>query len=131
MPALRLGAVSFVCLSVPIWALAFTLPAPAVMAALFGSAFFGPLVNAPLIGVLTTRTPAALRAKVMTAVISVNTLAAPVGFLLAGQVLERWGVVPLFAAVVLGITWMAIVFAAITWRYSDGEPAAEAELAVT
>jgi MFS family permease len=81
--------------------------------------------------VLTSRTPDALRAKVMTAVISVNTLAAPVGFLLAGQVLERWGVVPLFAAVVLGITWMAIVFAAITWRYSDGEPAAEAELAVT
>jgi hypothetical protein len=34
-------------------------------------------------------------------------------------VLERWGVVPLFTAVVLGITWMAIVFAAITWRHSD------------
>jgi len=31
---------------------------------------------------------------------------------------------PLFAAVVIEITWMAIVFAAITWRYSDGEPAA-------
>jgi hypothetical protein len=44
-------------------------------------------------------------------------------------VLERWGVVPLFAAVVLGITWMAILFAAITWRHSDGEPMAE--LAVT
>jgi hypothetical protein len=47
------------------------------------------------------------------------------GFLGAGQVLERWGVVPLFTAVVLGITWMAIVFAAITWRYSDNEPLAE------
>jgi hypothetical protein len=40
----------------------------------------------------------------------------------AGQVLERWGVVPLFAGVVLGITWMAIVFAAIAWRHDDAEP---------
>jgi len=37
-------------------------------------------------------------------------------------VLERWGVVPLFTAVVIGITWMAIVFAAIVWRRSDVEP---------
>ena len=36
---------------------------------------------------------------------------------------------PLFAAVVIGITWMAIVFAAITWRHSDGEPTGR--LAVT
>ena len=34
---------------------------------------------------------------------------------------EHSGVVPLFTAVVLGITWMAIVFATITWRHSDGE----------
>jgi hypothetical protein len=44
-------------------------------------------------------------------------------------VLERWGIVPLFTAVVLGITWIAIVFAAIAWQHDDGEPAAE--LAVT
>ena len=78
---------------------------------------------------LTARTPPHLRAKVMTAVISVNTLAAPLGYLIAGQVLERWGIVPLFSAVVLGITGIAIVFATVTWRFGDGEPAAE--LAVT
>jgi hypothetical protein len=58
---------------------------------------------------------------VMTAVISINTVAAPLGFLVAGQVLEHWGVVPLFAAVVGGITWMAIVFAAIVLRHADAE----------
>jgi hypothetical protein len=31
--------------------------------------------------------------------------------------------VPLFAAVVVGITWMAIVFAAITWRHASDTPA--------
>jgi hypothetical protein len=56
---------------------------------------------------------------------SVNTLAAPLGYLAAGQVFERWGIVPLFTAVVLGITWIAIAFAAIAWRFSDGKPAAE------
>jgi hypothetical protein len=50
-------------------------------------------------------------------------VAAPLGFLVAGQVLEHWGVVPLFTAVVLGITWMAVVFAAITWRHDEGERA--------
>lgn len=128
---LRLSAIGILAFSLPLWVLPFLPPWPVVFVALFTATLFTPLVNGPLIAVLTSRTPDALRAKVMTAVISVNTLAAPVGFLLAGQVLERWGVVPLFAAVVLGITWMAIVFAAITWRYSDGEPAAEAELAVT
>ncbi len=61
----------------------------------------------------------------MTAVISVNTLALPLGFPMAGQVLEHWGVVPLFTAVVLGITWMAIVFAAIAWRQRAGNVAPE------
>ena len=61
----------------------------------------------------------------MTAVISANTLAAPLGYVVAGQVLERWGIVPLFTAVVIGITFSAILFAGITWRYDDGEPAGE------
>jgi hypothetical protein len=98
-------------------------PWPVVFVALFAATLFTPLVNGPLIAVLTARTPDGLRAQVMTAVVSVNTVAAPAGFLVAGQVLEQWGVVPLFAGVVLGITSMAIVFAAITSRHSDGADA--------
>jgi predicted MFS family arabinose efflux permease len=94
-----------------------------VFVALFTATLFTPLVNGPTLGVLTARTPEDLRPKVMTAVITANTLAAPLGFLVAGQVLEHWGVVPLFTAVVLGITWTAIVFSAITWRHDEGEPA--------
>ena len=59
---LRLGATAFVALTVPIFALAIELPVPAVMVALATSSFFSPLVNAPLIGVITTQTPEALRA---------------------------------------------------------------------
>ena len=129
VPPLRLAAVGILAFSIPLWVLPFLPPWPVVFGALFLATFFTPLVNGPSLGVLTSRTPAELRPKVMTAAVSASSLAAPLGFIVAGQVLERWGVVPLFAAVVLGITWTAILFAAITWRYSDGEPAAE--LAVT
>ncbi len=117
---LRLAAVGILAFAVPLWVLPFLPPWPVVFVALFVATLFTPLVNGPLIAVLTARTPDDLRAKVMTSVISISTLAAPVGFLVSGQVLEHWGVVPLFAGVVLGMTWMALVFFAITWRHSDG-----------
>jgi Na+/melibiose symporter-like transporter len=54
---IRLGAVSVVALTAPVPLLGLPLPAAAVVAVLFTAAIFGPLVNAPLIGVLTMRTP--------------------------------------------------------------------------
>jgi MFS family permease len=125
LPPLRLAALGILAFAVPLWVLPFLPPWPVVFAALFAATFFTPLVNGPTLGVLTARTPEHLRPKVMTAVITANTLAAPLGFLIAGQVLEHWGVVPLFTAVVLGITWMAVVFAAIVGRHDDGDVVAE------
>ena len=125
VPPLRLAAFGILAFSIPLWVLPFLLPWPVVFVALFTSTLFAPLVNGPTLGVMTSRTPAQLRPKVLAAAISASTLAAPLGFLVAGQVLERWGVVPLFTVVALGITWMAIAFAAITWRYSDGEAVLE------
>jgi len=125
VPPLRLAAFGIVAFSIPLWVLPFLPPWPVVFAALFLATLFTPLVNGPTLGVMTSRTPPELRPKVMTAAISASTLAAPVGFLVAGQVLERWGIVPLFTAVVLGITWMAIVFASVTWRHSGGQPTVE------
>ena len=123
---LRLAGFAALAFVVPLWVLPFLPPWPVVFAALFTATLFTPLINGPIIAVLTARTPDELRAKVMTAVISVNTLAAPLGFLVAGQVLDRWGVAPLFAAVVLGMTWMVIVFASVVLRHRDaGVTAAE------
>jgi predicted MFS family arabinose efflux permease len=126
---LRLSGFAMLAFAVPLWVLPFLPPWPVVFAALFLSMFCTPLINGPIIAVLTSRTPDDLRAMVMAAVISINTVAAPLGFLAAGQVLEHWGVVPLFAGVVLGVTWMALVFAAIVLRHRDAavavaEPAA-------
>jgi MFS family permease len=128
-PPLRLAAFGVLAFSILLWVLPLLPPWPVVFGALFLATFFTPLINGPTLAVLTARTPPDLRAKVMTAVITVNTLAAPLGYLIAGQILERWGIVPLFTAVVVGITFSAILFAGITWRYDDGEPTGE--LAVT
>jgi predicted MFS family arabinose efflux permease len=130
VPPLRLSGLSILAFSIPLWVLPFLPPWPVVLIALFAAMFFTPLINGPLIAVLTARTPRNLRALVITAVISINTLAAPLGFLVAGQVLEHWGVVPLFAATVAGVTSMAVVYAAIVLRHSDvdvGVPEADPE----
>ncbi|HEU0335475.1 MAG TPA: MFS transporter [Gaiellaceae bacterium] len=124
---IRLGAVSFVLLTIPIWLLAFPLPAWAVVLVLFASSFFGPLVNAPLIGVITMRTPLELRAKVMTAVITTALLAGPLGMLLAGQLLEAWGPHEVFLLVAAGQLAATIPFAAVAFRGPAGPAQPEAE----
>ena len=116
---LKMATLGILAFAVPLWVLPTMPPAWVVMAALFVATFFTPLVNGPVIGVLTARTPEGLRAKVMTAVIAVNALAAPLGFLLSGQILERWGVEPIFFGVAVGVSVLALVFASITIRHRN------------
>ncbi|HVH52475.1 MAG TPA: MFS transporter, partial [Gaiellaceae bacterium] len=86
---LKLAAVSIVAMPLPLFLLGISMPWPAAVVVVAAFAFFTPLVNAPVIGIITVRTPAALRPKVMTAVMTVATMAGPIGFFGAGEVL-RW-----------------------------------------
>lgn len=122
---LRLAGLAILAFVVPMWVLPFLPPWPVVFAALFTASFFAPLINGPVFGVLTARTPQTLRAKVMTAVVAVNTLAAPLGFVVAGQLLEHWGVVPLFTVVVAGMTAVGLAFATIALRFREVDVAPE------
>ena len=124
-PPIRVAGLAIVAMSLPLWLLPLDLPAWGVMAALFSATLFTPLVNGPVIGVITARTPPELRPKMMTALISVATLSSPLGFIVAGQLLEPWGATNVFAAVAIGMTSTALVFAAIAFRHR-GEPAPEA-----
>ena len=123
---LKLAGLAIVAMTLPLWLLPLDLPAAGVMAVLFCAMLFAPLVNGPVIGVITARTPVDLRPKMMTALITVSTLSAPLGFLVAGQLLESWGVLHVFAAVAVGMTATALVFAAIAFR-RGGELLPEAE----
>jgi MFS family permease len=120
---LRLGATAFVALTLPVFALAIELPVPAIVVALALSSFFGPLVNAPLIGVITMRTPEAVRAKVMTAVITLAVLAGPAGMLVAGPFLETWGARPIFLLVAVGQLLAVIPFAVVAFGSRDAASA--------
>jgi MFS family permease len=124
---IKLGAASLVALVLPIWLLALELPAIGVMAALFASSVFGPLVNAPLIGVITMRTPAALRAKVMTAVLTFAMLAGPVGLLAVGPLLEAWGPRPVFGLIAAGQLAATLFFAAVVLRQRPAGPSLPSE----
>ena len=118
---LKLAAFGILAFAVPLWVLPLTSRAWLVMAALFTATLFTPLVNGPIMGVLTARTPEALRPKVMTAIISLHTVAAPLGFIAAGQILERWGVDPVFFGVAAGVTLLSLAFATIALRHRDEE----------
>jgi MFS family permease len=120
---IRLGALSFVALTLPIGALVLELPVWGVVAALLASSFFGPLVNAPLLGVLTTRTPEALRPKALTALVTFAMLAGPVGLFVAGPMLEAWGPRTVFGVVAIGQLLAALAFAAVALRRDPASPA--------
>ncbi len=107
----RLAAAALVALSLPLPLLALHLPAWGVVAVLFVSSMFGPLVNAPLIGVITMRTPEALRAKVMTGVLTFALLAGPLGLFLGGPLLEWIGPHPVFVVIAAGQLLAALPFA--------------------
>ena len=125
MAPLRMAGIGIVAATLPLWVLPLDLPAWGVMAALFSMMLFIPFVNGPLIGVITTRTPVELRPKVMTALISVSTLSAPLGYLAAGQLLGTWEPTRVFAAAAVGLTATALVFATIALRHRE-EPVPEA-----
>ena len=108
---IRLAACALVGLVLPIPLLALHLPAWGVVAVLFVSSLFGPLVNAPLIGVITMRTPEALRAKVMTGVLTFALLAGPLGLFLGGPLLQWIGPHAVFVVVAAGQLLAAIPFA--------------------
>ncbi len=122
---LKLAAVGIVALPLPIFLLALDLPLWLTMAALFASALPQPLVNAPVIGLMTLRTPEALRPKLMTAVLTVAMLAGPIGFAAAGPLLQAFGTQAVFAIVASGMTVFALYFASVALRFGPRDaPAA-------
>jgi MFS family permease len=109
---LRLAAVAIVALPLPIYALGVAMPWAAAVVVVGAFAFFTPLVNAPIMGVITVRTPQALRPKVMSAVMTVASVAGPLGFFAAGEALRWISVQSLFVVVAAALTACALALAA-------------------
>jgi MFS family permease len=116
VPLLRLAALGILGMAVPLWLLALDLPWPAVIVVLAGFGFCAPLVNAPVLGILTVRPPEALRPKVITAVMTISVVIGPLGFLAVGQALQYVGMSVVFLAIAAGFTAGALAFAAALRR---------------
>ena len=125
---LKLAAVAIVAMPLPLWLLSVPMPWEAAMVVLACFGFFAPLVNAPIIGVLTVRTPAALRPKVMTSVMTVATLAGPIGFVAAAEALRYVSLTAVFVAIAAGLTVGGLVFAAVLLRNRDAPPAPDSSV---
>jgi len=113
---LKLAAFAIVAMPLPLFLLAIRMPWQAAMVVIGAFAFFSPLVNAPIIGVLTVRTPAALRPKVMTSVMTVATIAGPLGFLAGGFALQHVSLYKVFFVIAAALTIGGLAFAAVLLR---------------
>ena len=128
VPLLKLAAVAAVAMPLPLFLLSPTTPWPVATVIIAAFAFFTPLINAPVVGILTVRTPAELRPKVMTAVMTVATMAGPFGFIAAGYLLRNVTLGSFFIGLPALLTLGGLAFAAVLLRNSGGEQL-EVELA--
>ena len=115
---MKLAAFAIVAMPLPLFVLSASLPWGAALVVVAAFSFFAPLVNAPIIGMLTVRTPEALRPKVMTAVMTVATMAGPLGFLGAGIALRYISLSTLFIVLPALLALGGLAFATILLRQS-------------
>ena len=122
VPLLKLAAIAIVAMPLPLFFLSPTTPWPVAALIIAAFAFFTPLINAPVIGIITVRTPAELRPKVMTAVMTVATMAGPLGFIVAGYVLRNVTLGSFFLGLPALLTLGGLAFAAVLLRHRDDAP---------
>ncbi len=113
---LKLAAVGILMMPLPLWALGVKMPWEAAIVVLGAFALGGPLVNAPILGILTTKPPEALRPKVMSAVLTLATGLGPLGFLAAGEALRVISLQTLFLVIAALLTVISLAFAAVLRR---------------
>ena len=127
---LRLAGGAVVLAVLPLWLLVATLPWEAVGAVLLACGLFVPLVNAPAMGLISTRPPEALRAKVMTAVMTASALGGPAGRVVVGPLFENWGIAATYATIAGALSFAAVLFVLVTMRQDVPKSAPVHDLAV-
>src|SRR5947209_7360761 len=89
--ALHVAGAAFVLASIPKLLLGIPLPAAGVAAVLVLQGVFGSLTGAPIFAVITTRTPSALRTKVLSAALGLMFLTGPLGQIATGPLINAVG----------------------------------------
>jgi MFS family permease len=112
---LRLVALSVPFQALPLWILPLDVAAPVLVAAIFLSGVANGICNPTIHAIFTLRMPPAIRAKAMTANMTIWGLGMPLGLVIAGPVLSAYGARPVligFAAVqtvcMLGVAYASL-----------------------
>lgn len=126
---LQLASVGIVAATLPLYVVAAPVPWPVVALAVVCCGLFIPLLNAPVLGLITTRPPAALRAKVITAGFTASALGGPAGRLVVGPVYRWAGNTGVWIEIAGGMSVGALLFLAAVWRSSPGDAADVAAMA--
>ena len=113
---LRLASFGMLAATLPLWIVVANVPWPVVGAAVALCGLFVPLINAPLMGMITTRPPAALRAKVMTTVMAASGSGGPLARLVVGPLYRFHGNAAVWIEIAGGMTIGAVLFLIVVAR---------------
>ena len=104
--------------ALPLWFLVLELPAVGAVGALFASGLANGLINPSLHAIMTLRIPPALRPSVLSSLMTLHSLAMPIGLLGAGPLLDAFGVGPMFmgTAAIQTVAMTALAAAAFRAR---------------
>jgi hypothetical protein len=111
-----MGACAALALDAAVWFLPWRLPALALGAALALAGVFTPLLNAPLLTLLMTRTEPEARAQAVTFVLTANLLAGPIAYGLSGLLFSTWGTQSVLAGVAAGLLMCALILLRLAAR---------------
>ncbi len=115
------ATIGVVWVSMPLMLLGLALPSVGAMGVLFASGL-GAVASAPLMAMVTTRAPNQLRAKVMTAMITIVTISGPFAVLALGRLLESFDVRTILFALGVGRILMAAMFLVVVRRAGSAVP---------
>ena len=120
----KLASIGILLVALPLWTVVVPVSWPVACLAVVLCGCFVPLVNAPMMAIITTRPPAAVRAKVMSAVMTASGIGGPCGRLLVGPLYRAWGNPGVWAFLAGGVSLGALLFVAVAVR-SSGRDAAD------
>jgi len=125
MPPLRMAAIAAIFTAAPLWLLVPNVPLAVIGLALAVCGASVPLINAPFLGLLSTRVPKALRGKVIQSLVTINNIAGPAAFLVAGPLFVHAGLHGAYALIAALATFASVNFILATRAPSVGAPRAQ------
>jgi MFS family permease len=126
---LRVACAGVLLAVLPLWLVVFDISWPLAVAAVIACGFFIPWINAPAMGLLTTRPPVALRAKVLTAVLTASGIGSPIGRLLAGPIFTAHGNAGVWVFIAGGMSLGALLFVGAVVASRELKPQVAATIA--